>query len=159
MDSLDVTKAPVLVTFFDPHFKELKFLTDNERTIVHNHVAELLQEVDSGEEDDQISIPPLKKHALDILLGDEDTQESNEETVKNELLQYLADKPPSRDTQPLLWWKTNKHQFSRLAKVARSWLCIPATSTPSERLFSKQAQLFQRREILLNPKMLMSFYF
>ena len=101
----------------------------------------------------------MKKHALDILLGDEDTQESNEETVKNELLQYLADKPPSRDNQPLLWWKTNEHWFSRLTKVARSWLCIPATSTPSERLFSKQAQLFQRREILLNPKMLMSFYF
>lgn len=56
MDSLDVTKAPVLVTFFNPRFKGLKFLTDNERTIVHNHVAELLQEVDSGEEDDQISI-------------------------------------------------------------------------------------------------------
>ena len=74
MDSLDVTKAPVFVTFFDPRFKGLKFLTDNERTIVHNHVAELLQEVDSGKEDDQISIPPLKKHALDILLGDEDTQ-------------------------------------------------------------------------------------
>ena len=150
MDSLDVTKAPVLVIFFDPRFKGLKFLTDNERTIVHNHVAELLQEVDNGEEDDQISIPPLKKHALDILLGDEDTQESNEETVKNELLQYLADKPPSRDTQPLLWWKTNEHRFSRLAKVA--WLYIPATSTPSERFFSKAGSVVSKKRNSLKPK-------
>ena len=92
----------------------------------------------------------MKKHALDILLGDEDTQESNEETVKNELLQYLADKP--RDTQQLLWWKTNEHRFSRLAKVARSWLCIPATSTPSERLFSKAGSVVSKKRNSLKPK-------
>lgn len=94
----------------------------------------------------------MKKHALDILLGDEDTQESNEETVKNELLQYLADKPPSRDNQPLLWWKTNEHRFSRLTKVARSWLCIPATSTPSERLFSKAGSVVSKKRNSLKPK-------
>ena len=48
------------VTFFNPHFKGLKFLTDNERTIAHNHDAELLQEVDSGKEDDQVRIPSSK---------------------------------------------------------------------------------------------------
>ena len=42
MDRLDVTKAPVFVTFFDPRFKGLKFLTDSERAVVHDHVAKLL---------------------------------------------------------------------------------------------------------------------
>ena len=69
--------------------------------------------------------------------------------MKNELLQYLADKPPSRDAQPLLWWKTKEHRFSRLAKVARSWLCIPATSTPSK---TKAGAVVSKKRNSLKPK-------
>ncbi len=88
----------------------------------------------------------------DILLGDEDTPESNEELGKQEVLQYLAEKPSPRSTQPLLWWKTNEHRYPKLAKVARSWLSIPATSTPSERLFSKAGSVVSKKRNALKPK-------
>ena len=107
MDSLDGTKAHVFVTFFDPWFKGLEFLADGEKAVVHDHVTELVQQVvdsDLNEEDKNSATndPPCKKKALDILLGDEDTPESNEEIGKQEVLQYLAEKPSPRNTQQLL---------------------------------------------------------
>jgi hypothetical protein len=37
---------------------------------------------------------------------------------------------------PLLWWKKNERKYPHLAAVARRYLCVPATSAPSERVFS-----------------------
>ena len=39
-------------------------------------------------------------------------------------------------TNPLLWWKMHAADFPQLAKLARRVMCIPATSAPSERIFS-----------------------
>ncbi len=37
---------------------------------------------------------------------------------------------------PLAWWKEHQLEFAHIARLARRLLCIPATSAPSERLFS-----------------------
>ena len=34
------------------------------------------------------------------------------------------------------WWKVHRHQFPRIAQLARKLLCVTATSTPSEIVFS-----------------------
>ena len=39
-------------------------------------------------------------------------------------------------SNPLLWWKEHQAEFPQLSKLARRVLCIPATSAPSERIFS-----------------------
>lgn len=39
-------------------------------------------------------------------------------------------------SNPLHWWRDHMVQFPRLSKLARRVLCVPATSAPSERLFS-----------------------
>ena len=43
---------------------------------------------------------------------------------------HLSVKLISRLTNPLDWWKENNTPFSYLAQLAKTSLCIPATSTP-----------------------------
>jgi len=76
-----------------------------------------------------------KRTALDILLGP-DVNTSTDLSARDELEFYMSERPVARSESPLNWWKGNECRFPRLAKVARSILCNPATSTPSERVFS-----------------------
>ena len=39
-------------------------------------------------------------------------------------------------SNPLLWWETHRGVLPLLSTLARHKLCIPATSAPSERVFS-----------------------
>ena len=38
---------------------------------------------------------------------------------------------------PLNWWKKNEHRVFHVAAVAKKHLAIPASSAPSERIFSR----------------------
>ncbi|CAN0023281.1 unnamed protein product, partial [Phaeothamnion confervicola] len=49
-------------------------------------------------------------------------------------------------TNPLLWWREQEMELPNLAKLARRVLCIPATSVPSERLFSVAGRTVTQRQ-------------
>ena len=57
-----------------------------------------------------------------------------------------------REKNPLQWWKQQGHAFPRLSILSRSLLCIPATSVPSERVFSKAGELVSARRANLSKK-------
>ena len=52
----------------------------------------------------------------------------------------------------LQWWKLHENQLPMMAKLAKHILCVPATSTPSERMFSKAGNLITEKRANLNPK-------
>jgi hypothetical protein len=57
--------------------------------------------------------------------------------VELEIANYLNNTAHiSHHQDPLLWWRENKHLYLNIAWTAHKWLCVPATSTPSERVFS-----------------------
>lgn len=56
--------------------------------------------------------------------------------VKKEVAAYKAVSSISLDSDPLLWWKNNESTYPLIAKLAKHYLAIPATSVPSERVFS-----------------------
>lgn len=59
----------------------------------------------------------------------------------------------SRDMDPLKWWSERKHIYPRLYEMMKRRLCVPATSVPSERVFSKAGQILtQRRSRLTTSK-------
>lgn len=86
------------------------------------------------------SSPPVKKSAMAELFGELfKTQVGDKPTlqlVKEEVTSYKAVNCIPLDSDPLLWWKTNEPIYPLTAKLARHYLAIPATSVPSERVFS-----------------------
>jgi len=56
--------------------------------------------------------------------------------VEEEITRYKLVQPIPMYENPLKWWKSSEPQFRCIAMYARKILSIPATSVPSERVFS-----------------------
>jgi len=54
---------------------------------------------------------------------------------------------------PLEWWKEHESQYPTLAKLAKIYLAIQATSAPSERVFSVANRVFGKYRCGLDPLM------
>ena len=58
------------------------------------------------------------------------------DSVKEEVKVYMSlPSIPAKD-DPLLWWRGHESELPHHARITKKHLCIPATSVPSERLFS-----------------------
>jgi hypothetical protein len=68
--------------------------------------------------------------------------------------QYQALKSIPLRSNPLSWWNDNHRLFPRLAKLAKKYLCIPATSAPSERAFSSASNIDTRHRNRMDPDLL-----
>ena len=49
----------------------------------------------------------------------------------------------------LSWWKEHKREFPNLAKLAKKYLSIQATSAPLERIFSKAGNIISEKRTRL----------
>ena len=115
---------------------------------------------------DEPSDPPLPAdfNMLDALLNnidenytindatpdDQDTADAAKTLCENELYQLLLGndfKMKMRNTEtqvyncPLSWWKMSAHRFKHFEGLAVKYLAIPATSAPSERIWSRAARV------------------
>ncbi|CAK1547961.1 unnamed protein product [Leptosia nina] len=66
--------------------------------------------------------------------------------------QYIELPYLDRKCDPLQFWNDKKYLFPQLSEIAQKYLCIPASSVPSERLFSKAGILCNDRRNRLAPK-------
>ncbi len=157
LDSLDTSSCLVIAAALDPRFKQLKFLNDLQIEAVKSEITERMDSFASPVDPPCTSTPqeepPAKKRktALDVLLGEDDTSSSHVSTTE-ELNQYMTEKPLQRDAAPLDWWKANAHRYPRLASVSKGILAIPATSTPSERIFSTAGLTVTKLRSCIKPK-------
>ena len=54
----------------------------------------------------------------------------------SELEIYLEEPLEGRTIKPIEWWRTYASKYPHLSLMARDFLAIPATSVPSEQVFS-----------------------
>ena len=160
-----------MATFMDPryrgtHFDEEELADVSSR--VETEAATLAKEKQALQEEANSRVtsrpppggeaaPPLKKRkSLGSLLGQRSAAtvrpKTTEERVANELAVYKQEDPlPDTESDPLEWWRMNESRFPLLANLARKYLCICATSTASERVFSTAGNVVTPNRSLLKP--------
>lgn len=74
------------------------------------------------------------------------------EAIDVELQSYLQTLEVEGEANPLDWWRLHEANFPRVASLARKYLCIPATSAPSERAFSTGGNIVSCHRSLLKPE-------
>ncbi|XP_041849218.1 E3 SUMO-protein ligase ZBED1-like [Melanotaenia boesemani] len=74
-----------------------------------------------------------------------------EDAIKAELDNYLMTPTIDGEEDPLAWWRVHKVNFPWLSKLARKFLCLPATSSPSERLFGASGNVVTCQRSCLKP--------
>jgi hypothetical protein len=76
---------------------------------------------------------------------------------ENEELESYENLPQeSPQTDPIEWWKMHENIYPTLSKLAFGILCIPATSVPSEHIFSKAGDIVTKKRSRLSDSSLQS---
>lgn len=99
--------------------------------------------------------PASKKTALEDLLGDSFSavpEELSREGVEREIGMYRREASILLTSCPLKWWKENCFQYPLLSRLAKAYLSIPATSVPSERVFSTAGDIVTAQRSQLLPE-------
>ena len=77
--------------------------------------------------------------------------QSPRDRAASEIARYLQFPIIDGDDDPLQWWKFHENDFPLLSQYARRYLAIPASSAPTERLFSKAGQIVTAKRVQLKP--------
>lgn len=137
----DDVSTQQLACFLDPRHKNLLFEDEEIREDIRNEAKKLFENnIKTAVEDTGA------KSVLDILLGEDDLENSDEFT------KYLCVPEIDRNLDPLFWWKDNQKTFPSIAKIASQILSIPATSVDSERDFSCAGNIVSAKSSCLIPE-------
>lgn len=161
---LNAAKAAVV----DPRYKLLKFFKEAPRQETYAAVRlELMAVV--------IPDPLTVSQTNDAITDKTDEPESKRQRLENaaennifddlaslcaaddnassvdELSTYLSETPLNVNGDILQYWRDNTPRYPRLAALARKYLCIPATSVPSESAFSTAGHVINKKRASLSP--------
>lgn len=79
--------------------------------------------------------------------------EQDQPRVIDEVTEYLKEDKIPFSHNPFEWWMSKKSKYPILAKMARIYLATPATSTPSERLFSDAGNILTSKRSRMNSEL------
>lgn len=95
--------------------------------------------------------PASKKTALESLLGDPFSKTKHfSRGIEMEIDLYRREASIPLSCCPLKWWRENSCKYPSMSPLAKAYLSIPATSVPSERVFSTAGDIVtaQRSQML-----------
>jgi len=100
----------------------------------------------------RVSCSRATTSAMQLLLGDDYTENSSSLALQSELENYFGEPSIPLNRDPLSWWKENRHRYPRLSVLVEQYMCVPATSVPAERVFSAAGLVVNRLRSRLSPE-------
>lgn len=162
-----------MATLADPRFKTAYMKEERVEFIKMKAVAELVGMVEgstapeSAQRAAASSSPPAAEEDLELThsakkkknLGSyfkkavqaSTHSQPSRASIELELSMYLQAPVPDSETDPLEWWKQHELNFPIVARLAKKYLCIPATSSSSERAFSASGNIITCKRSCLKP--------
>lgn len=145
----------LLTSVLDPRYKDMKFIDGQLRENVYET---LKQKVKYEIEEDatpttSVSDPGPGPSAKKPKLQDEEEffAVQSDRNI-DEIAVYLGKEILERKQCPLKWWYSHERELPNLSKLAKQYLCIPATSTASERHFSAAGRTITKTRNRLLPE-------
>ena len=74
------------------------------------------------------------------------------EICQKEIDRYITDEAQITNVCPIRWWEQKEKFYPTISSVARRILAIPASSVPSERIFSLAGALVTKKRSQLSPE-------
>ena len=171
--NVETSEIMDLSSFLDPRFIT-DYIVNSELAIVKDRLiregSDIYKEItaessestkslesDKDEDDDTVTVTvSAKRRKLSSWLKASRQTSSTEavsleEKVKREIDAY--EKLPRADVEldPLKWWRVHASTYPVLAMLAKKYLCIPASSSASERVFSTSGNIVSKKRSCLKP--------
>ncbi|XP_048012168.1 E3 SUMO-protein ligase ZBED1-like [Megalobrama amblycephala] len=121
-------------------------------------------QADSSSDEEASAVATLKKpklSALEELFAVEDMAievrtetivSSTTEKIQTEINHYRSLPSTLSSVSPVTWWWDMKHTLPLLSDLATRYLCVQASSTPSERTFSTAGDIISQERACLSPE-------
>ncbi|KAF1756592.1 hypothetical protein GCK72_013045 [Caenorhabditis remanei] len=144
-------------TFLDPRFKDSFFSFSHKDYIIQKSktATNTTSENTDGCSDVVVCTEESPLTLYQSFLKEnspEPTDPIEKDSIAKEIDEYLQH-PPSQETDPYAYWN-NAENLPHLKKMALEFLCVPATSSESERLFSLSGLICSPRRTNLTPERL-----
>lgn len=133
-----------ICSFLDPRYKT--YLSESQQDEVRKIISTELANLQPKRNEN----PPTSSNTgvFNYLFPDESLL--SEET--SEIEKYMREDPIAKSASAFEWWKNNQNKYPVLSQLARKYLTIPATSVPSERIFSSAGDLIRAKRSCLSSK-------
>lgn len=160
-EDIYVTQSMIL----DPRLKKNSLANEPERfkeayEAIVNEITPLFENTSLPEATKEKDVP-VDSIFYDFLSNMNYTDEnlSPQLAARKEIDSYLKLNNIRFSEDPIEWWKTEGKQFSKLYHLFLRRFCIPATSVPSERIFSKVGNIYTDKRNRLAPKRMQEIIF
>ncbi|KAM7307367.1 E3 SUMO-protein ligase ZBED1-like [Ixodes scapularis] len=115
----------------------------------------LLRDTTPSVGEDGASTSQPQATALDRLFN---TQPSSSD-LSAQFEAYLSEPQLGHNLDALKWWRDHESKFPAVAQLAMKYMCIPASSASSERVFSTAGNIVTAKRSCLLPENVSSLVF
>lgn len=165
---VEYNKIFTLATLLDPRYKQQFFDAKDLITIRSQFLLESLKNNMSDDENesgkDDIQSTSTDENNTETITHNnfwqcyqkfasrkiEDIQDDRSRAA-HELQSYCALPVIKRNDDPFQWWKHNSSRYPEMSRIAKVYLCCPASSVYSERLFSEAGNIYETKRNRLLP--------